>query len=156
MVSAAIFIANHSCSPPHHHEVYSSNTCTVLHHAVPQVLSKLVTAPGTDIHVSTHLLGCMEVLASPATDPQAVAVCGGVLATKPPLVPWLLKQLEQSAGGSGLAAAALCKHLLDVTNGRQSLPRVKARKPNAKRYAWSLGCFGADVAAGTNWQGVDS
>jgi hypothetical protein len=73
------------------------------------VICKLLTAPGSDPHVNTHLLWCLEVLASPAADPQAVAVCEGFLAAKPPLLPWLLKQLELSGGAAGVAAAALGK-----------------------------------------------
>lgn len=89
---------------PHH-----ACTATICLLAALQVISKLLTAAGTDPHISAHLLGCLQTLASPATDAQAVAVCEGVLATKPPVVPWLLKQLEQSAGGPArvVAAAAL-------------------------------------------------
>jgi hypothetical protein len=79
------------------------------------VICKLLTAPGCDPHVSTHLLGCLEVLASPAGDPQAVAVCEGLLAAKPPLLPWLLKQLELSGRAAGVAAAALGKQQQPVS-----------------------------------------
>lgn len=64
--------------------------------------------PGFQAAVSAHLLGCLEVLASPATEQQAVAVCEGVLAAKPPVLPWMLKQLEQPSG-AGMVAAVLGK-----------------------------------------------
>lgn len=79
--------------------------CTVCYFLF-QVICKLLTAPGSSPQVAPHLLGCLEVLASPATDPQAVAVCECLLAAKPPLLPWLLKQLELSGGAAGVAAAA--------------------------------------------------
>lgn len=73
-----------------------------------QVLCKVLMTPGAHPAVSAHLLGCIEVLAGPAGKQQAVAVCEGVLAAKPPVLPWVLKQLEQPSG-SGVVAAALSK-----------------------------------------------
>lgn len=123
-----------------HQQVNSPNSHTLLHCTVLQVLSKLITTAGTDVHVSTHLLGCLEVLASPAMDPQAVAVCEGVLATKPPLVPWLLKQLEQSAGGPGLAGAALGKHLLHFGMPSNSLEAVGCLSRSGYPCAHCIAC----------------
>jgi hypothetical protein len=73
-----------------------------------QILCKVVVTPGSHPAVSAHLFGCLEVLASPATEQQAVAVCEGVLAVKPPVLPWMLKQLEQPSG-AGVVAAVLGK-----------------------------------------------
>lgn len=70
------------------------------------MLCKLLTSAGAaESTLGTHLLGCLQTLATPASDAQAVAVCEAVLAAKPPIVPWLLRQLEQAAAGVVVAAA---------------------------------------------------
>jgi len=90
---------------------------TATHPGLPagtlQAIAKLLVTPGTDGALSTSLQGCLVCLATPASDAQAVAVCvsllaaESLLAAKPPLVPWLLKQQETSPGAGTTAAAAL-------------------------------------------------